>query len=331
MARGMFAASEAVVHQFPRSIANQLTYGGGLAQSVPGRTETTVTLKASMNGFIGMPLTDETRHTIAAQTGQYVVQLQNSWIRDITFNEDYGNGTIDITASAVTNATPNWATITADNTTTASTPWMVDTHPDYGQVRCTWQTWVDEGRDWHVANADNLWTTNGPSVWIPDKKAQFKSKIALQLRAVGNVHNHRGMTRRAEGPGASFVGAQQNEIVALHLLRKMADSDTFRRYLRSGVLSVRGPSGLYYAVHRKSHFVDAYYGGKHIAKLCIYVPSKHGCPPTDKVITKMVMIECDEVSVWRDSNWHVSPQELEDIKNVKKQVTPQRLRLLAVA
>jgi len=45
----------------------------------------------------------------------------------------------------------------------------------------------------------------------------------------------------------------------------------------------------------------------------------------------MVMIECDEVSVWRDSNWHVSPQELEDIKNVKKQVTPQRLRLLAVA
>lgn len=248
--------------------------------------------------------------------------------------------TNNVVSNVVNNVVYNPDTIASSihlGTTTSTTyqqTW-VDCDPRYEKCRVQWHQWVGDvrdARDAHLRQTDwlgNTWTTNSSHIHIPDKKSQLKDKIRRQMTAM-NIHNHRGDVRRAEAGGANFVDVQQNEIAALQLLRKMTDSDTFRRYLRTGVLSVRGASGLYYAISRKSHLVNVYYDQKLVSRLCVYVATKYKCPPTDDVIAKMIMIECDEPEIWRKANWHVTPKELQEVKNVKSELTAKTLlRLVA--
>lgn len=268
----------------------------------------------------------------------------HSWVRNIGHEFDTGTGTVTTNVTLATErrvyrTIQHYGATTIDHALTETS--ITYTMGYYnGQGITVGGTafgpgphrWVDEHGNMVDLNTyvDLAGTSMGAAYGSPpSKEALLKQRIERQLRPE-KVFNHRGRTRRAEAVGADFSNVSKPEIVALHLLRKMVDSDTFRKYLRTGVLSVRGASGLYYAVGRKDHLVNVFYNGKKVATLCVYVSMKYNCPPTDEVITKKVMIEFDEPDIWRQANWHVSPKELEEIRHKKSEVTAGvLLRLVA--
>ena len=96
-----------------------------------------------------------------------------------------------------------------------------------------------------------------------------------------------------------FSGAQENELVALQLLRSMIGSDAFRRYLRDGFIMVEGKSGKRYQVGRRDHLIGVWDNrGQKLGSLCVYIRDQK-IPPTDEVVAKMLIIECDEPDIWR--------------------------------
>lgn len=149
-------------------------------------------------------------------------------------------------------------------------------------------------------NSDIAFSSTGSLALVPlDKKAQFKRQLKRQMAPA--FINHRGKISRATQHGADFAIVQQNEIVALHLLRTMIPQEMFRKYLKSGSVSVAGPSGLTYQIQRKSHNIRVWRMGALLCTLCVYVSDK-SIPPTDEVVTKMLICECDEIDLWRRAN-----------------------------
>lgn len=110
-----------------------------------------------------------------------------------------------------------------------------------------------------------------------------------------------GKQPRALRDGADFRNTKQNEMLALQLLRSMVPSDVFRKYLKYGFVTVRGPSGLVYQIQRKSHFIKVWQQGQLLAELCVYLQD-NTIPPTDEVIAKMIIAECDEPDIWNRAN-----------------------------
>jgi hypothetical protein len=300
----------------------------------------------TLEQFIGQPVTPQLMKSVYDSTGAWLNDalrytnttngvastFNNSWVKDVTYENDFNTGAI--TGKITLTSTDVTQVYTNDVTSTGYHPWTVDNTTNATDVQ--YVSWVDEdpamgGRvrsTWYTAGtASTGFTANvygGQILYVPDRKAQLKARIHRQLRGQ-QEKNHRGRIRRSSAVGADFSSVNKNEITALKLMRMMVDSDTFRRYLKSGVMSVRGSSGLYYAIHRRSHFIDVYYNSKHVAKLCVYVSNKYKCPPTDDVITKMVMIECDEPEIWRKANWHVTPQEFQSIRDMKNKVDSKHL------
>jgi hypothetical protein len=103
------------------------------------------------------------------------------------------------------------------------------------------------------------------------------------------------------GDRACFANASPAELVALQLLRKMVKPDVFKHYLKYGFVVVRGPSGLEYQVQRKSHMIQVRDRGQKVASLCVYVQGPK-IPPTDDVVAKLIIIECDEPDIWKRAN-----------------------------
>jgi hypothetical protein len=132
-------------------------------------------------------------------------------------------------------------------------------------------------------------------IWVPDKRQQLKDKIRQQLAP--NLLNHNGLTARTTR--VNFRDVNQNEIAALQLLRQMVSGDIFKRYLKSGFVTVTAGSGLTYQITRNSHMIKVWDKGQHIADLCVYT---QGIPPTDDVIARMLICECDEPDIWRRAN-----------------------------
>lgn len=114
--------------------------------------------------------------------------------------------------------------------------------------------------------------------------------------------NHRGILIRSHNSQALFSTCSPAEITALQLLRKMVETEEFRRYLRHGHVNVRGGiSGLVYQI-RRSERIKVWDRGELVAELCVHLHHSSMAPPTDHVIGKMLMVECDEPSVWSRSN-----------------------------
>lgn len=112
--------------------------------------------------------------------------------------------------------------------------------------------------------------------------------------------NHRGVAIRSHDRGQQFQNANPAELVALQLLRKMVSPDQFRRYLRHGFVSVHGNSGLVYQIDRMNR-IRVWDRGEPLASLCVHLRGQ-GIPPTDEVVGKMLIVECDEADIWRRSN-----------------------------
>ncbi len=151
--------------------------------------------------------------------------------------------------------------------------------------RCNHDVYLDGGTD------SGVLYTNWKSLGSPKPRTKgdlMRHKIKGQLAPA--------FIGRAR---PDFSGAKENEIVALGLLRSMIGSDAFRRYLRDGFIMVEGKSGKRYQVRRSHHLIGVWDNrGRQLGSLCVYI-SDQKIPPTDEVVAKMLIIECDEPDIWR--------------------------------
>ena len=162
------------------------------------------------------------------------------------------------------------------------------------------------------------------NVWVPDKKQQLKDKIYRQMNPP--VLNHLG--ELARGAKVSFKNAKENEIIALQLLRQMTTPEVFRKYLRQGFVTVVGTSGLTYVIKRSNKLIDVWDFNTKIATLCVHAPNH--IPPTDGVVAKMLICECDEPDIWKRANvaWKVREGLSERARRFK---TPDAIETMAAA
>ena len=146
----------------------------------------------------------------------------------------------------------------------------------------------------------------GSVAWSTPLSAKEVKRAQIREQLSPAIINHRGERRRSEWGGPDFSKATPAEMNALRLLRSLLPTEEWRRYLCHGFVVVRGKSGLVYRIHRGQSHVVVLRGRHKVAELCIATSRHIGVPPTDDVITRKVMIECDELSVWHGANIHQS-------------------------
>jgi hypothetical protein len=113
----------------------------------------------------------------------------------------------------------------------------------------------------------------------------------------------------------SFENCSPAELTALTLLKKMVSEDGWRTYLKYGFVNVQGKSGLHYQIRRGQWHVLVRRQGQKVAELCIGLSARHAMPPTDEVIARMIMAECDEPELWRRANVDTEGQEAPHLNN----------------
>lgn len=157
------------------------------------------------------------------------------------------------------------------------------------------------------------------------KRRQFRDAIKQKMAPA--IINHLGDRPRSLAPGADFGDASKNEIVALHLLRSMVDADVFKKYLKHGFITIKGPSGLTYQIQRKSHIVKVWNNGTLLSTLCVYVDNTYGIPPTDDVVAKMLICQNDETGIWRRANigWRQAADEFTRLKDISEEHLAQMM------
>jgi len=125
--------------------------------------------------------------------------------------------------------------------------------------------------------------------------------------------------------GVSFQHCTPAELTALSLLKKMVDEAGWRTYLKYGFVDVQGKSGLRYQIRRGHWHVLVRRQGKRVAELCVGLSRRSQMPPTDEVIARMIMAECDEPELWRRANvdvvqehrrYHSNPQNHEHMERL---------------
>jgi hypothetical protein len=123
----------------------------------------------------------------------------------------------------------------------------------------------------------------------------------MKQRRRPKLLNHRGKEIRSEHKGTQWSNVPPEELVALQLLRKMVSPEEFKRYLKHGFVSVKGPSGLTYQIGKHANIV-VWDKDEKIATLCVHLKDWYNKPPTDEVVAKMIIAECDEPDLWKRSN-----------------------------
>jgi len=113
--------------------------------------------------------------------------------------------------------------------------------------------------------------------------------------------NHCGVSIRSYHRDRQFDSVTAAEMLALQLLRKMVGQDEFRRYLKHGFILARGASGLAYQIDRRNRIV-VWECGEKLASLCVHLKHDLKTPPTDEVVAKLLIVECDEADIWKRSN-----------------------------
>jgi hypothetical protein len=146
------------------------------------------------------------------------------------------------------------------------------------------------------SNGQLITTRDGIIKWYGEsatKEGVFKQKIRRQLTPT--------IISRSANRGRQFANVTQPEIIALHLLRQMVSDESFKKYLKHGFVTVEGPSGLVYQIIRKSHNMYVWKNGQKVASLCVYLKD-NTIPPTDEVVAKILICQCDEIDIWRRAN-----------------------------
>jgi hypothetical protein len=145
-----------------------------------------------------------------------------------------------------------------------------------------------------ITTRDGLIQFFGSNVRPLTAKEKFQQQLKMQMAPA--IIKSRALDRSAD-----FNQVQQNEMIALQLLRKMVDHDVFKKYLKYGFVTVRGKSGYEYQIRRREHLIYVWKAGKKVATLCVYLQDTQ-IPPTDEVVAKMLICECDEQDIWKRAN-----------------------------
>lgn len=215
---------------------------------------------------------------------------------------DRGNYlTAENIALVASESTYSWATAMTTATTSSST-WEIPTDitgfliPQiesrlFETTITTTATGTETAATWYWGG--DGWVRGSPSdVWItlaPTRKQLMRDKIRQNLASSPHAYQH-------------FPSdATEAELKALRLLKSLLMPADFKRYLKKGFIVAQGPSGIQYKIKRKHHAVRAFFCGKSLASLCIYVPDR-SIPPTDEVITRLMMIRCNEKALWAGAN-----------------------------
>lgn len=184
------------------------------------------------------------------------------------------------------------ARVTLTNTTTASTaPFTLNVTTGGTTLTTGWE------QPWYEVYIQKYMT-----------RQQVKLKPQPRRRYIArSPQNHRGVVIRSADRGQLFSDASPAELVALQLLRQLVEPEMFRRYLRQGFVSVRAKSGLVYQIDRHAR-IKVWDLGVHVASLCVHF-GEGRIPPTDEVVSKILVVESDEVDIWKRSNvaWEVDP------------------------
>jgi len=165
------------------------------------------------------------------------------------------------------------------------------------------QTGILTGGTGITVNYDWNWNLSPAKM---DPKEIAKQKWRQQLITMPKSHR-RSQPRALDGP-ACFDHVDQPEVTALLLLKKMLSPQEWRRYITHGFIVVTGKTGLRYQILRGESHVRVFRRGDKVAELCIAVRYDTKCPPTDGVIARKIMVECDELSIWHGANIHQSKQ-----------------------
>jgi hypothetical protein len=154
---------------------------------------------------------------------------------------------------------------------------------------------------WHIESTSSLYTSTatdagststiyGTGTWLaPSPREQKKAQIKRQLRTAP----------RLRGNPSFSDSLNPAEVKALQLLKSLVSPENFRRYLKYGFVTVEGMSGLLYNVYRRRNTI-VFDDNIQVASLCVHLRGKQ--PPTDEVIAKVLMCECDEAAIWKRSN-----------------------------
>lgn len=187
---------------------------------------------------------------------------------------------------------------------------------------------INTNTEWYPANAGATITVNGTGLHVDNCRINITAGTTAGTFTVGNdwviannnwvyadhlavqqkrkwyeadEKNHRGVLIRSAHKERQFDGASQAEMLALQLLRGMVGQDEFRRYLKHGFIHARGESGLVYQIGRQAS-IHVWECGKKIASLCVHLRHEHKTPPTDEVVGKLLIVECDEPDIWQRAN-----------------------------
>jgi len=234
-----------------------------------------------------------------------------------------------------TPSTLSWTISTQDSagaiTSTAAWPRSVSVNDD-GTQDIEWVTaaraWQDFGRAAAVAG-DSLRDLGGAFRQVGNAVGQASNSIPFRIvvnpnlppdqitwtygqdYVIDGLESPRSRYRRQMQPRrdpcradqVSFQNCSPAEITALTLLKKMVDGDGWRKYLKYGFVNVKGQSGLTYQIRRGQWHVLVWNPqGTKVAELCVGLSQRASMPPTDEVIARMIMAECDEPELWRRAN-----------------------------
>jgi hypothetical protein len=205
----------------------------------------------------------------------------NTWLNDVTYTTD-NTGIINIKNQIFPGP------IDVNGTTGA----VFNIHNSVFNTDITTSTvtWQQYGTKFFLS--DDLFVEETPAQKIRRKlRGQWKRNLAEEL-------GH--LPRAALGP-ANFKNVQHNELVALGLLKSMVTTDVWRKYLKYGFVTVQGQSGLTYKIVRSSAIITVLNRGQKMGTLCVYLNDR-SIPPTDAIVAKMLICECDERDIWMRAN-----------------------------
>ena len=232
-----------------------------------------------------------------------------------------GDWDTNITTGALGGVTGGWISgVSSDlSATTSSVTWNVDVVADsfigepitagtQARFRNTMAATVSDGiRSGTIyyqagdtinvtASAGEGYTVTINDIYVEpamDKAAMLKSQIRHMMK--NNLLVKMGRSRSV------LKAVDPNEVKAQKTLRDHLTEKAFRRYITNGFIMVQGRSGLYYQVFSDRRHTMVYDSNhKKVGEICIR--TDYACPPTDHVINIKMMVEFDEVSVWKGGN-----------------------------
>jgi hypothetical protein len=280
--------------------------------------------------------------SLSANSGFYVTGVNHditaSGTLDTTATISFGSSVTlgtsatDVTSSnIIINPTYNWPVIQQDNLRRANdaglsvdefygaSDWVPGAVAANANIGIDWATnivvnpAVPQDEVWLVNDEQILGGGVQSFVWQPlDKRQRLRQQMMPKREPC-----------RADG--VSFQNCTPAELTALSLLKKMVDEPGWRTYLKYGFVNVRGHTGLDYQIRRGHWHVLVRNQGKRVAELCVGLSQRSRMPPTDEVIARLIMAECDEPELWRRANVDIVAERRRYYSNPQNHEHMQRL------